>query len=97
MIIAIDPVRCVENGDRVAQLKHSEMLFSLMLEQDGARLPSDRRYEARERTAKEGIKVPVSLHERIQAYIAGRRVDERNDYEGDHLTHNKPMMAHHSA
>ena len=97
LIIAIDPVRCVENGDRVAQLKHSEMLFSRMLEQDGARLPSDRRYEARERTAKEGVKVPVSLHERIQAYIDGKRVDERNDYEGDHLTHNKPMMAHQSA
>jgi len=97
LIIAIDPVRCVENGDRVAQLKHAEMLFSRMLEQDGARLPSDRRYEARERTAREGVKVPASLHERIRAYIAGKRVDERNDYEGDHLTHSKSTMAHQPA
>jgi delta1-piperideine-2-carboxylate reductase len=97
LIIAIDPVRCVENGDRVAQLKHAEMLFSRMLEQDGARLPSDRRYEARERTAHEGVKVPVSLYQTIQAYIAGKCLTERNDYEGDHLMHNKPTMVHQSA
>src|SRR5258708_7004028 len=89
LIIAIDPVRCIENGDRIAQLEHAEMLFRKMLEQDGARLPSDRRYEARKRTAAEGVKVPRSLYESIQAYIAGKRIKERNAYEGDHLTHKK--------
>src|SRR5260221_90447 len=89
LIIAIDPVRCVENGNRIAQLEHGEMLFKKMLEQDGARLPSDRRYEARKRTAVEGVKVPRSLYESIQAYIAGKRIKERNAYEGDHLTHKK--------
>jgi LDH2 family malate/lactate/ureidoglycolate dehydrogenase len=60
-----------------------------MLEQEGARLPSDRRYEARERTAVEGVTVPRSLYESIQAYIAGKDIKERNAYEGDHLTHKK--------
>jgi delta1-piperideine-2-carboxylate reductase len=85
LVIAIDPVRCIENGNRVTQLEHGELLFSKMLEQDGARLPSDRRYEARQRTAVEGVKVPRSLYESIQAYIAGKHVSERKAYEGDHL------------
>jgi delta1-piperideine-2-carboxylate reductase len=89
LIIAIDPVRCVENGNRIAQLEHGEMLFTRMLEQEGARLPSDRRYEARKRTAVEGVKVPRSLYDSIQLYIAGKRVRDRNAYEGDHLTHKK--------
>jgi delta1-piperideine-2-carboxylate reductase len=89
LIIAIDPVRCVENGNRIAQLEHGEMLFSRMLEQEGARLPSDRRYEARKRTAVEGVKVPRSLYDSIQLYMAGKRVRDRNAYEGDHLTHKK--------
>jgi delta1-piperideine-2-carboxylate reductase len=88
LIIAIDPLRCVENGDRVAQLKHGEMLFEKILEQDGARLPSDRRYEARKRTVVEGVRVPRSLYNSIQAYISGKRITERQAYEGDHLTHN---------
>jgi delta1-piperideine-2-carboxylate reductase len=89
LIIAIDPIRCVENGNRIAQLEHGEMLFKKMLEQDGARLPSDRRYEARRRTAIDGVQVPRSLFDSIQAYIAGKRIAERNAYEGDHLTHKK--------
>jgi delta1-piperideine-2-carboxylate reductase len=89
LIIAIDPVRCVENGNRIAQLEHGEMLFTRMLEQEGARLPSDRRYEARKRTAVEGVKVPRSLYDSIQLYMAGKRVRDRNAYEGDHLTHKK--------
>jgi delta1-piperideine-2-carboxylate reductase len=89
LIIAIDPVRCVENGNRIAQLEHGEMLFTRMLEQEGARLPSDRRYEARKRTAVEGVKVPRSLYDSIQLYIAGKHVRDRNAYEGDHLTHKK--------
>jgi delta1-piperideine-2-carboxylate reductase len=89
LIIAIDPVRFIENGNRIVQLEHGEMLFKKMLEQEGARLPSDRRYEARKRTAIEGVKVPRSLCESIEAYIAGKDIKERNAYEGDHLTHKK--------
>lgn len=91
LVIAIDPVRCVENGDRIAQLAHGEILFTKMLEQDGVRLPSDRRYEARKRTAIEGVLVPKSLYDSIQVYIAGKNVRERNAYEGDHLTHRKDV------
>lgn len=85
LVIAIDPMRCMEGGDRVAQLKHSEGLFQRILEQDGARLPSDRRYEARKRTVVEGVQVPRSLYESIQSYIAGKRISERYAYEGDHV------------
>ena len=89
LVIAIDPLRCVEKSDRVAQLEHGEMLFRKMLEQDGVRLPSDRRYEARQRTTAEGVLVPRSLHDSIEAYIAGKTIRERNAYEGDHLTHRR--------
>ena len=91
LIIAIDPLRFIENGSRVAQLEHGELLFEKMLAQDGVRLPSDRRYEARERTATKGVRVPKSLYDSIQAYIGGKRINERNAYEGDHLTHNKSV------
>jgi delta1-piperideine-2-carboxylate reductase len=67
------------------------MLFRKMLEQDGVRLPSDRRYEARQRTTAEGVLVPRSLHESIEAYIAGKTIRERNAYEGDHLTHRRDV------
>jgi delta1-piperideine-2-carboxylate reductase len=89
LIIAIDPVRCIENGDRIAQLEHGEMLFKRMLEQDGVRLPADRRYEARKRTAIDGVFVPRSLYDSIQAYISGKRLEHRKAYEGDHLIHPK--------
>lgn len=86
-IIAIDPLRCVENGNRAAQLAHGEKLFTRLLEQDGVRLPSGRRYEARKRTAVEGALVPKSLYDSIQSYITGDPIKARNAYEGDHLTH----------
>ena len=86
-IIAIDPLSCVENGNRAAQLAHGEKLFERLLTQDGVRLPSGRRYEARERTAVDGVFVPKSLYESIQSYITGDAIKSRNAYEGDHLTH----------
>ena len=70
-MIAIDPARCVGDGDRDAQLAHAEKLFELILAQDGTRLPSDRRYRARERTATEGITIPKSLHDTLREYIDG--------------------------
>ena len=47
------------------QLAHAETLFTQILAQDGTRLPSDRRYEARLRTPTEGISIPNSLHETL--------------------------------
>lgn len=64
-LIAIDPARCTPGGDRDAQLAHAERLFAKVLDQDGTRLPSDRRFEARGRTPIDGITVPASLFETL--------------------------------
>ena len=64
-ILAIDPVACVGHHNRAAQLAHGEKLFAKILEQDGTRLPSDRRLAARERTPTEGVVIPVSLHKML--------------------------------
>ncbi len=87
LILAIDPLRCVSEEKREAQLLHGEKLFERMLAQDGVRLPGARRYEARERTTAEGVLVPKSLHASLMAYIAGETSRTRAAYEGDHLTH----------
>lgn len=64
-IIAIDPSKCVETVE--GQLAHAERLFGRILEQDGTRLPSDRRYATRLRTQIEGIEIPRSLYDEIQS------------------------------
>jgi LDH2 family malate/lactate/ureidoglycolate dehydrogenase len=71
--IAIDPVRCVGHGHRQQQLAHAEQLFANILAQEGTRLPSDRRYAARQRTPREGITIPRALYEALQH--AGERRD----------------------
>ena len=67
-MIAIDPVRCVAHDERGAQLAHAERLFARILEQDGTRLPSQRRYTARQRTPREGVTIPKSLHDTLLGY-----------------------------
>ena len=93
LIIAIDPVRFIQNGNRDAQLAHAEKLFEALLAQDGARLPADRRYEARRRTIEQGVNVPRSLYDSLQGYIAGRRDRERAVYEGDHILQQPTAVA----
>jgi delta1-piperideine-2-carboxylate reductase len=85
LIVAIDPVRCVANGNRIAQIEHGEKLFTKILEQEGTRLPSDRRYEARRRTAISGVAVPKSLYDNLQILRAGGSLTDVQDYEGDRL------------
>jgi len=70
-VIAIDPARCVEPGDRQRQLTHAEQLFARILAQPGTRLPSDRRYAARQRTPMEGIRIPQALYEELQSLARG--------------------------
>ncbi len=74
-LLAIDPARCAggggSEGERVAQLAHAEGLFERILEQDGARLPSDRRYAARRRTPAEGVTIPKPLHDTLMELRAG--------------------------
>lgn len=62
--IAIDP-DCFSDpdfGDRF------EALIAAMLEQDGTRLPGDRRLLSRERTARDGVTIGKALYERIMGY-----------------------------
>jgi LDH2 family malate/lactate/ureidoglycolate dehydrogenase len=69
--MAVDPARCVTGGDADAVLDHAEQLFAKILEQDGARLPSDRRFAARLRTPTEGIRIPRALHDTIREMAGG--------------------------
>lgn len=62
LIIAMDPSKF---GAKEDVLAHGERLFEKILEQEGTRLPSQRRFEAREKTAKEGIEIPTSLFDEI--------------------------------
>jgi delta1-piperideine-2-carboxylate reductase len=70
LIIALDPARCLRHGDRQEQLAHAERLFAKVLEQPGTRLPSDRRYAARQRTPAQGITIPRALYEELQRLAA---------------------------
>ncbi len=70
-LIAIDPARCAPGTDRTTQNARAEALFARVLEQDGTRLPSDRRYKARERTCEEGVDVAVAVIEQIEALVVG--------------------------
>ena len=65
-MIALDPARCVGYDHQPAQLAHAEQLFAKILAQGGTRLPSDRRYAARQRTPTEGITMPRALYEELQ-------------------------------
>lgn len=62
LIIMIDPV-VTTGGD--GYLQHCEMLFEKILEEEGTRLPSARRYANRLKTPTEGITVPQSLYQEI--------------------------------
>lgn len=83
LVIAIDPARCSPSGDRAAQLAHGERLFARILEQEGTRLPSDRRYRARARTTVEGVDVPRSLVESLRALKGGGGEVGLRPAEGD--------------
>jgi len=69
-MIAIDPARCVAGGDGGAVLAHAERLFERVLQQEGTRLPSDRRYRNRLRTPGEGITIPRALYDTLEGLRA---------------------------
>ncbi|WP_043532110.1 Ldh family oxidoreductase [Litchfieldella xinjiangensis] len=67
LILAFDPRRFL--GDRTeSSLQRAEMLFDSIAEQ-GARLPSQRRYQARMRSQAEGVEIPDALHEDLKALL----------------------------
>ena len=45
-----------------------EDLFAAILEQEGTRLPGEKRHAARERTASEGVTIAAALHDRLEDY-----------------------------
>ena len=72
LVLAFDPQRFVSNtatGTAADPAAHAEQLFARILEQDGTRLPGDRRVSARAITAQEGVKIPASLHQTLMEYI----------------------------
>lgn len=62
LILAIDPAKF---GDPEAIKAHGEKLFAAILEQDGTRLPGQRRLKGRANTAESGISIPQSLYDSI--------------------------------
>lgn len=67
LVLAMDPARFGQ--DRF--LERIEGLFEQMLEQEGVRLPGDRRLANRARTPNDGIDVPKKLHDEVAALAAG--------------------------
>ncbi|SDM24439.1 Malate/lactate/ureidoglycolate dehydrogenase, LDH2 family [Modicisalibacter muralis] len=67
LIIALDPKRFL--GDAADQhLARAETLFE-SIQSQGARLPSQRRYEARERSLKKGVDIPEDLYEELNRLL----------------------------
>lgn len=64
--VAVDPGP-LAGPDAAGRLAH---LFAAITEQEGARLPGQRRAAARVRTAKEGVRIPAALADKLKA-IAG--------------------------
>ena len=62
LIIMIDPL-VTTGGD--GYIRHCEMLFENILEEEGTRLPSMRRYANRLKTPTEGVSIPQSLYQEI--------------------------------
>ncbi|QJP15640.1 Ldh family oxidoreductase [Starkeya sp. ORNL1] len=70
LILAIDPA--VFGKDSVGErLTIADELFALARQQPGVRLPSDRRYAARQRTREHGVEVPTALYAELKALMPG--------------------------
>jgi LDH2 family malate/lactate/ureidoglycolate dehydrogenase len=65
LIIAMDPGRFGAEGGRAGAVHRAEELFTRILGQEGTRLPGDRRYAARERTAREGVSLPKAFYDKL--------------------------------
>ena len=82
LVIAMDPARFTRGGDLPERLARGERLFRAILEQEGTRLPGDRRYASRARAEREGVLVPRSIHDSLVALAAGAGY-ARQPWEGD--------------
>lgn len=69
LIVAFDP-DTLGGTDREKNDARAEALFSALVDQ-GARLPSQRRYEARQRSLQDGVRVSRQLYDRIVGLLPG--------------------------
>lgn len=67
-MLAIDPAR---HGDAEGWAAHAELLFERMLQDEGVRLPADRRHANRKLTPTQGAQIPASLHETLAGLAEG--------------------------
>lgn len=67
LILTMDPARFGQS----AFLERIEGLFQEMLDQEGVRLPGDRRLANRARTPTEGVEIPRKLHDEVAAIADG--------------------------
>lgn len=68
LVVVLDPRRFL--GDATDEhLARAEALFE-SIQGQGARLPSQRRYEARARSAEQGVQIPQALYDELKALIA---------------------------
>lgn len=68
LILAFDP-QFFSQGDALADQVRAEQLFAAITDQ-GARLPSQRRFAARARSLAHGVHIPCALHDDILALLA---------------------------
>jgi delta1-piperideine-2-carboxylate reductase len=67
LVLALDPARFGAPDP----IGHAERVFERLLQEEGVRLPGDRRFKARLQTPTAGIEIPRSLHDTIRALQAG--------------------------
>lgn len=67
LILALDP-KAFLGGDAEQHIARAEIMFDAIVGQ-GARLPSQRRYEARARSATNGVKIPRALYDDLRALL----------------------------
>ena len=67
-LIAINPKHTLADGNVEAAQARAEHLFENILAQEGTRLPSARRFEARKRSLANGVNIPENLHTQVLDY-----------------------------
>lgn len=67
LILALDPRRFL--GEAWEQSAERAEAFFQAYQDSGARLPSQRRYQARERSLAEGVRIPLQLHRDLLALL----------------------------
>jgi len=70
LIVAIDPIGFLGVSTN-HHIRRAEALFEAITTQ-GARLPSQRRYETRKHSVADGVLIPRSLHQDLVALLAVR-------------------------